>query len=1004
MRQFRTYLIVVLLMLLSVCMIACNANNQSDGDYVITVHPNNGSQNFEWKLSDDIPTIERDGYSMDGIYLDSLFMSATSFKSLQTTGITSNLDVYVKWVSHKHEFGMWFILNEPTHTEEGLRVWYCSLCNAEKYEKMQTIGDHVFSDVWTIDVPPTETTAGEKSHHCTIAGCSERKDITEMPLATHNHNYTITVVPATCMAEGYEKKQCIECFKEEINPLYIANGKTHKEFKAGEKCDVCGYVCLSNKDDSTLMFNPEQETYCAEFYGETIKATTFFAYHSKINITYIAPEVTTISDNAFMNWTTLSSIKIPDGVVSIGNNAFANCKEVEEINLPETLTHLGQNTFVGTEWYTKQNYGQIYCDNVAVGIKGSCNKIDEIKEGTRVIANEFFAKQTVLAVVTIPESVEYIGDNVFSGCDNLTSVYFNAKNVIYPNDIFKNMKSIENITFGKDVQTVNSEILSGCSSLSSLTLPHAQFRVATLFGEEKVPSTLKTVKVIGGNIANRAFDGFSTLDTVEISGDSVVIGEYAFNACNNITKIILKEGVTEIGAYAFYQCRSISEITIPNTVTKIGAAAFSQCSKLKEVEIGDSVAVVGRYAFDYCIELINIEIPDSVTIIGDNAFSNCTKLSEIGFGNSITQIGNNAFYNCSSLTEIILSDSVVEIGDDAFSACEKLSEIILGNSITRIGNRAFNGCNGLTKIKIPDSVTTIGADAFCDCTKLSKISFGNSITNIGSRAFYRCNNITEINIPDSVTEIGYYAFNNCSNLVRLSLGSGLNKISDDAFARCTRLKSISGSASMCGKVVKQANPSSYTVNITSGLAVDSNAFNNCTGLNSLSISNSVKSIGENAFNGCSELVEISLGAQLDDIDDTAFNGCTKLKSISGSASMCAIVAKQSQSAAYTVNITSGASIEKDTFRDCNGLTVVTIGNTVTSVGEYAFYNCANLATITIADSVTSIGDYATYDCSGLKSVNYTGTTSQWRQIRLGSYNAYLVNAKINYEYVLEGNV
>ena len=778
MRQFRTYLIVVLLMLLSVCMIACNANNQSDGDYVITVHPNNGSQNFEWKLSDDIPTIERDGYSMDGIYLDSLFMSATSFKSLQTTGITSNLDVYVKWVSHKHEFGMWFILNEPTHTEEGLRVWYCSLCNAEKYEKMQTIGDHVFSDVWTIDVPPTETTAGEKSHHCTIAGCSERKDITEMPLATHNHNYTITVVPATCMAEGYEKKQCIECLKEEINTLQIADGKPHKEFKAGEKCDVCGYVCLSNKDDSTLMFNPKQETYCAEFYGETIKATTFFAYHSKINITYIAPEVTTISDNAFMNWTTLSSIKIPDGVVSIGNNAFANCKEVEEINLPGTLTQLGQNTFVGTEWYTKQNYGQIYCDNVAVGIKGSCNKIDEIKEGTRVIANEFFAKQSVLAVVTIPESVEYIGDNVFGGCDNLTSVYFNAQNSIYPNDIFKNMTSIENITFGKDVQTVNSEILSGCSSLSSLALPHAQFSVVTLFGEEEfdnstavyketriinnthtrilcyVPNTLKTVRVIGGNIANHAFDGFSMLNTVEISGDSVVIGEQAFTNCNSITKLIWGDGVIEIGSNAFWNCRCISKIIMPNTLTKIESGAFLGCKNLKEV--------------------------------------------------------------------------------------------VVGNNVVSIGRQAFDGCSSLIKISIPNSVTSVG-------------------------------------------------------------------------------------------------------------------------------------------NG-------------------AFNGCTKLESISGSANMCAIVAKQSQSGAYTVNITSGASIEKDMFRDCNGLKAVTIGNTVTSVGEYAFYNCPNLATITIADSVTSIGDYATYYCFGLKSVNYTGTTSQWRQIRMGSDNAYLVNAKINYEYVLEGNV
>ncbi len=655
-------------MLLSVCMIACNVNNQSDGDYVITVHPNNGSPNFEWKLSDDIPTIERDGYSMDGIYLDSLFMSATSFKSLQTTGITSNLDVYVKWVSHKHEFGMWFILEEPTHTEEGLRVWYCSLCNAERYEEIQTIGDHVFSDAWTIDVPPTETTAGEKSHHCTIAGCSERKDITEMPLATHNHNYTITVVPATCMAEGYEKKQCIECLKEEINTLQIANGKTHKEFKAGEKCDVCGYVCLSNKDDSTLMYNPEQETYCAEFYGETIKATTFFAYHSKINITYIAPEVTTISDNAFMNWTTLSSIKIPDGVVSIGNNVFANCKEVEEINLPETLTHLGQNTFVGTEWYTKQNYGQIYCDNVAVGIKGSCNKIDEIKEGTRVIANEFFAKQSVLAVVTIPESVEYIGDNVFGGCDNLTSVYFNAQNATYPNDIFKNMTSIENITFGKDVQTVNSEILSGCSSLSSLTLPHAQFSVVTLFGEEEfdnstaiykgtrkvnnadtkiywyVPNTLKSIKVLGGTYINAyAFDYFSMIDTIDMPDSITIIGYKAFGGCVLLTNIAFSTNIYRVGASAFED--TLWYKSLPDGIVYIGSVVYKykgNMQKNTELIIQDGVVEIAESAFSGRSNLRKVVIPDSVVRLNDSAFAGCYDL-EVCIGKGLTYIGDYCF-------------------------------------------------------------------------------------------------------------------------------------------------------------------------------------------------------------------------------------------------------------------------------------------------------------------------------------------------------------------------
>ena len=62
------------------------------------------------------------------------------------------------------------------------------------------------------------------------------------------------------------------------------------------------------------------------------------------------------------------------------------------------------------------------------------------------------------------------------------------------------------------------------------------------------------------------------------------------------------------------------------------------------------------------------------------------------------------------------------------------------------------------------------------------------------------------------------------------------------------------------------------------------------------------------------------------------------------------------------------SIRNEAFRDCSGLTSVTIPNSVTSIGDQAFYNCSGLTSVTIGNSVTSIGDYAFYDCSGLTSV------------------------------------
>ena len=62
------------------------------------------------------------------------------------------------------------------------------------------------------------------------------------------------------------------------------------------------------------------------------------------------------------------------------------------------------------------------------------------------------------------------------------------------------------------------------------------------------------------------------------------------------------------------------------------------------------------------------------------------------------------------------------------------------------------------------------------------------------------------------------------------------------------------------------------------------------------------------------------------------------------------------------------SIGDDVFRECTGLTSVTIPNSVTSIGDDAFSYCRGLTSVTIGNSVTSIGNYAFFYCSGLKKV------------------------------------
>ena len=113
------------------------------------------------------------------------------------------------------------------------------------------------------------------------------------------------------------------------------------------------------------------------------------------------------------------------------------------------------------------------------------------------------------------------------------------------------------------------------------------------------------------------------------------------------------------------------------------------------------------------------------------------------------------------------------------------------------------------------------------------------------------------------------------------------------------------------------------------------AFVYCTSLTSITIPNSVTSIGSNAFDECFSLTSITIPNSVTTIGGGAFSYCTSLTSVTIPNSV--------------------TSIGVGTFRECTSLTSVTIPNSVTSIGGSAFSNCSSLTSITIPNSVTTIG-------------------------------------------------
>ena len=165
--------------------------------------------------------------------------------------------------------------------------------------------------------------------------------------------------------------------------------------------------------------------------------------------------------------------------------------------------------------------------------------------------------------------------------------------------------------------------------------------------------------------------------------------------------------------------------------------------------------------------------------------------------------------------------------------------------------------------------------------------------------------------------------------------------------------------------------------------IEDRAFMNCTGLTSITIPDSVISIGDLAFEGCMNLVNVTIGSGVTSIGVHAFYKCWWLTSITVSAGNpiyhsdenCLI---ETESKTLVVGCENSiipddgsvTSIGKYAFSCCLGLASITIGSGVTSVGERAFMNCDSLTSIIIPDSVTSVGEGAFYNCGSLTSVTF----------------------------------
>ena len=171
------------------------------------------------------------------------------------------------------------------------------------------------------------------------------------------------------------------------------------------------------------------------------------------------------------------------------------------------------------------------------------------------------------------------------------------------------------------------------------------------------------------------------------------------------------------------------------------------------------------------------------------------------------------------------------------------------------------------------------------------------------------------------------------------------------------------------------------------------AFRNCSGLTSVTISSSVTTVEDYAFRGCAGLTSVIIPDSVTSIGGYAFGDCAGLTSVNIPDMVTNIGDRAFGGCFGLTSVTIGSSVVRigiQAFADCNALASVVIGSSLTSLESSAFYGCTGLrqiilaegllavgygwfqslpiTSVTIPDSVTSIGGSAFANCSGLTSV------------------------------------
>jgi len=321
-----------------------------------------------------------------------------------------------------------------------------------------------------------------------------------------------------------------------------------------------------------------------------------------------------------------------------------------------------------------------------------------------------------------------------------------AANFLY-NIAADSRKNITSVTIPYTIETIGENAFRECTGLSYITWGTEESRDSGFYSNLVYTRNLRS-------IGKNAFYGDSALTSLGLSGrgtNNISIAAGAFSGCSGMKNIVLPGTVTYIGLDAFDNCTSIENLTYGGNETNWLSINFDGNTKGTHPNAyvsGNISFTSSYYNYNYkeyeTYTPTEITLPSGTTTLKPYIFAGFRQLQTIDLSNVVT-VGEGAFYNCSKLTQVNLA-SVNTINDYAFYNCSELSTVTSLSKLSRLGKYAFCGDEKLKTISLESGLGAILEGTFKNCSMLNDISVHSNITSIASDAFDGCNNLKSVSV------------------------------------------------------------------------------------------------------------------------------------------------------------------------------------------------------------------------------------------------------------------